>query len=574
MKDKKRIHRLLNQIYSNPTIVDQIVERLNFVLDKYQGQIPNPPSAGLSERDVILIVYQDQVSEPNRAPLQSLGDFCEHFLKGGVSGIHLLPFFPSSSDDGFSVIDYREVDSQYGSWNDVKSLCTNFRLMFDAVINHASIQSSWFKRFILNDKDHNDYFIEVVGSPDLSDVVRPRALPLLTTFNTSNGTKEIWTTFGADQADLNYHNPAVLLDVLDILLDYVKQGAEFIRLDAVAYLWKEIGTTCINLQQTHWIVQLIRAVLDEAAPTVMLITETNVPHEENISYFGDGINEAQLVYNFPLPPLVLHTFYTGDARVLSRWASGLESPSEETTYFNFLASHDGIGLNPARGILTDEDIENLVQSTKARGGLVSFKTDSSGAQSPYELNVNYLDALSNPDEPVDISLGKFITAHAILLAIAGVPGVYFHSLFGSRGWPEGVTRTGHNRSINREKLDRGALQAELENTSSLRAQVFIRFKHLISVRTQNPAFKPHSEQLVLKINSEVFAILRIDRDFKKSVLCFHNVSAKSILVNVDLSLLPYKYPGRLLDLISSEQFDVEKFLTFSLAPYQSVWLAN
>src|SRR6202142_2564859 len=232
MKNKKRIQYLLNQIYS-PAIAGQIVERLNFVIDKYRGQIPDHPSAALDERDVILIVYPDQVQEPNRAPLQSLGDFCEYFLKEVVSGIHLLPFFPSSSDDGFSVIDYREVDSQYGSWNDVKSLCKNFRLMFDAVINHASVESSWFKRFILNDKDYNDYFIEVVGSPDLSGVVRPRALPLLTTFNSSNGTKEIWTTFSADQADLNYHNPAVLLDVLDILLDYVKKGADFIRLDAV-----------------------------------------------------------------------------------------------------------------------------------------------------------------------------------------------------------------------------------------------------------------------------------------------------------------------------------------------------
>jgi sucrose phosphorylase len=253
----------------------------------------------------------------------------------------------------------------------------------------------------------------------------------------------------------------------------------------------------------------------------------------------------------------------------------LKLPSERTTYFNFLASHDGIGLNPIRGILTDAEIEDLVQRTKARGGLVSFKTDSNGMQSPYELNINYLDALSNPDEPVDIMLKRFITAHAILLAIAGIPGIYFHSLFGSRGWPEGVIQTGHNRSINREKLDRSALQAELENTHSLRSQVFIHFKHLISVRTQNPAFKPQSEQHVLKVNSEVFALLRIDKYFEKSVLCFHNVSAKTILVNADLSLLPYKYPIRLLDLISNEQIDVvEKSLTFTLAPYQSAWFAN
>ncbi len=334
MKDKKKFRHLLNQIY-NPIIGAQIVERLTSVLDKYRGQIPDHLSSGLNERDVILIVYPDQVQEPNRAPLQSLGDFCEDFLQGVISGIHLLPFFPSSSDDGFSVIDYREVHSQYGSWTDVESLGRNFRLMFDAVINHASVQSSWFKRYISNDKEYDGYFIEVAGSPDISSVVRPRALPLLTTFNTSNGTKSIWTTFSADQADLNYHNPAVLLEILDVLLDYIKRGAEFIRLDAVAYLWKEIGTPCINLPQTHWIVQLIRAVLDEVAPTVMIITETNVSFEENIAYFGDGMNEAQLVYNFPLPPLVLHTFYSGDARVLSALGLRPEIAFKDNHFFQF-----------------------------------------------------------------------------------------------------------------------------------------------------------------------------------------------------------------------------------------------
>jgi sucrose phosphorylase len=309
-------------------------------------------------------------------------------------GIHILPFYPWTSDDGFSVTDYRKVDSNLGEWKDITSMQNNFRLMFDGVINHISAESEWFKGFLRDDPPYRDYFITVDGDPDLSQVVRPRALPLLTSFNTPSGEKRVWTTFSADQIDLNFKNPEVLFEILDIMLMYIERGATYIRLDAIAYLWKEIGTTCIHLPQTHHLIQLMRCVLDEVAPHVHLITETNVPHADNISYFGDGTNEAQLVYNFALPPLTLHTFHTGNAQVLSNWAKTLTLPSDKTTFFNFLASHDGVGLNPARGILSNEEIDALVNKTLAHGGLVSYKNNSDGSQSPYEMNVNYFDALS------------------------------------------------------------------------------------------------------------------------------------------------------------------------------------
>ena len=514
---------------------------MEVILDKYRGQIPTPRVAGLSERDIILIVYPDQIREPNQLPLQTLNTFCEHFLKGIISGIHLLPFYPWSSDDGFSVIDYRRVAQEYGSWANVKSLGNNFRLMFDAVINHTSVQSAWFEGYLKGNKDFDDYYIEVEGRPDLSSVIRPRALPLLTKFSTSTGTKEIWTTFSADQVDLNYHNPNVLLEIVDVLLDYARQGAEIVRLDAIAYIWKEIGSTCIHLPQAHWIVQLIRAALDEIAPQVMLISEANVPHAQNLSYFGDGTNEAQLIYNFSLPPLVLHAFHTGNARVLAKWASELKVPSDKVTFFNFLASHDGVGLNPLRGILPESEITGLAQSLEARGGLISYKSNADGSQSPYEVNVNFLDALFDPAEPVERSVKRFITAHAILLALAGMPGIYFHSLFGSRGWPEGVVLTGRNRSVNREKLDRTTLQAQLEDANSLRTQIFEQLSHLIRARANQPAFAPHAKQQVLESGSGVFGLLRTEGE--QSVICLHNVGAEPSKVEVDL-IAPVAWAAR------------------------------
>ncbi len=432
--------------------VPQLITRVENLIAGYRARIP-AREYRLTERDSILITYGDQVQVLGEKPLQTLSAFCKPHLRGVINGIHILPFYPWSSDDGFSVVDYLKVDSNLGNWEDISSMQNHFHLMFDGVINHISSQSEWFKAFLRDDPRYRDYFITVEGSPDLSQVIRPRSLPLLTTFQTLSGEKRVWTTFSNDQIDLNYKNPEVLLEILNVLLLYAERGATFIRLDAIAYLWKEIGTTCIHLPQAHHVIQFLRAALNEAAPHVQLITETNVPHTDNISYFGDGTDEAQLVYNFALPPLILHTFHTGDAHLLSNWAKTLTLPSDKTTFLNFLASHDGIGLNPVRGILSNKEIDSLVKKTLEHGGLISCKNNANGSQSPYEMNINYFDALSNPNEnePLELQIDRFIAAQAIMLSLVGMPGIYFHSLFGSRGWIEGVKQTGHNRTINREK---------------------------------------------------------------------------------------------------------------------------
>jgi sucrose phosphorylase len=520
-------------------------------------------SSGLTERDVILITYGDQVREPDVPPLRTLGDFCARHLAGIVSGVHILPFYPYSSDDGFAVIDYRAVNPALGDWDDVARIGAHFRLMFDLVINHISARSAWFQGFLRDEARYRDYFIVIPDDADLSQVVRPRTLPLLTKFATPSGAKNVWTTFSADQIDLNYHNPDMLLEIVDTLLFYVSRGAEFIRLDAIAFLWKEFGTTCLHLPQTHRVIQLFRAVLDEVAPHVMLITETNVPHADNVSYFGDGTNEAHLVYNFALPPLTLHAFHTGSAATLSRWASELTLPSRHVTFFNFLASHDGIGLNPARGILTDAEIDSLVERTLAHGGLVSRKSNADGTQGAYELNINYFDALSNPhaDEPLDTQVDRFIAAHAIMLALVGVPGIYFHSMFGSRGWRAGVAQTGQHRTINREKLARAVLERELSATTSRRHHVFARFKQLLQVRAAYPAFHPYGEQRIASCGDAIFAVERISLRGDERVLCLHNVSNQAQPVEVDTSEWH-------TDLIT--RLEVKRML--QLAPYQVLWL--
>jgi sucrose phosphorylase len=535
-----RIHPLLLDLYG-ATAAASAVQHLTILQEQWSLRWPNRwPSRdanSLTQRDVLLITYPDQVSEPGRTPLEVLCEFCEAHLRGVVTGLHLLPFYPSSSDDGFAVKDYFAVDPALGSWEDVARLGQSFDLMFDAVFNHASAQGDWFQRFLRGDPELHDFFVTVEGTPDLSRVIRPRALPLLTSFETAHGIRRVWTTFGPDQVDLNYQNPALLLAVLAALLFYVNQGARFIRLDAIGFLWKEPGTSCLHLPQTHRIIQLFRAVLDEVAPHVLLITETNVPHAENLGYFGDGQNEAQLVYNFALPPLVLHTLQTGDARALTRWAQSLEPPSDQVTFLNFLASHDGVGLNPVRGILGDAEVDAMVRRTWERGGLISYKDMPDGSRLPYEMNINYLDALSPPapQEPTERAARRFLTAHAILLSLQGVPAIYFHSMFGSRGDRVGADTSGIPRRINREKLSRARLETELNQAHSLRDDVWRGLRRLLHIRASTSAFHPQAAQRILTADPRLFAVCRTPPQKNECVLCLHNVSTDPVLVSGCLS---------------------------------------
>jgi glucosylglycerate phosphorylase len=521
----------------------------------------------LTEGDCMLITYGDQVRSSGQSPLSTLTNFLSERVAKTISAVHILPFYPSSSDDGFSVMDYYSVDPELGTWEDVESLGGNFDMMFDAVFNHASAQGVWFQKFLRQEGGWESAFFTVSGEPDLSKVVRPRALPLLTEFETEAGRKRVWTTFSADQADINFSDPRMLLRILEVLLFYVSKGARYIRLDAIAFLWKIPGTSCIHLEQTHRAIQLMRAVLDEVAPEVQLITETNVPHSDNVSYFGDGSNEAQLVYNFALPPLVFHTIRTGDATRLRRWAQALVLPSERVTFFNFLASHDGIGLNPARGILDPGEIDALVQAAVDHDGFVSYKNNPDGTKSPYELNISYFDALSNPttEESLHTQVARFLAAHAIVFALRGLPGIYFHSLFGSRGDRKGAEESGIPRRINRKKLEVAALEAELDQPDGLRAQVFAGMHSMLAARASHPAFNPFAEQEIPDAPPDLFLITRKAANGTR-VICATNVTPSAI----SFPLPPDSSDWKPLAGFAESSADKQVFLP----PYGVAWLQS
>ena len=556
-----RILTLLNTLYTS----EQARAASDQIANLIEGFHRPPAVPALSEKDAILITYADTFRRAGEPPLQTLEAFLTGEAQGAINGVHILPFYPSSSDDGFAVIDYRQVDPALGGWEDVTRIGGRHRLMFDGVINHVSAGSEWFRHFKKGIAPYTDYFIVPGADWDLSRVARPRTLPLLTEVQTAAGPRRVWTTFSADQIDLNYANPAVLVEILGILLEYVQRGASLIRLDAIAYLWKEPGTTCLHLPQTHAVVKLIRAVLDETAPWVQLVTETNVPHTENISYFGSG-DEAQMVYQFPLAPLVLDAIRQGRAETLSRWAAGL---GETGIFFNFLASHDGIGVMPARGLLSDTEIEALAASTLAHGGQVSYRSNPDGSQSPYELNITLYDALNDPAKPGRLDVPRFLAAQAVMLSLAGVPGVYVHSLFGTPNWHEGVNITGRARSINRMPFDYPSLQARLADPASREARIFTAYRHMLNVRNSQPAFHPRGGQRVIAAGPGVFALERTAPGGGAQVLCLINLSAAVQRANISAP----GSPGNWLDLLGGETYSSRNGrLLLTLKPFQVLWL--
>ncbi len=489
--------------------------------------------AGFSERDALLITYGDMVGKDGRFPsaLATLGDFLSRRAKGLFSHVHFLPFFPYSSDDGFSVIDYRAIDPKLGTWDDVRRIGANFRLAFDLVLNHGSVRSDWFADFLSGKGGKRSWYLTRPADYDASSVFRPRTHPLLTAFARPDGSEvSVWTTFSPDQADFDFNEPEVLYEFVSIFLDYAERGARVVRLDAIAFLWKEDGTPCLHHPKTHGIVKLFRAIVDALDLDLVILTETNVPHRENVSYWGSG-DEALMVYNFALPPLVLHASVSGDAGPLRRWARSLPDAGNGPAFLNFTASHDGIGVGPAKGLVPEAEFAETLEEVKRRGALVSYKTAASGPV-PYEINCSYLDAVAPPDAEAATRARAFLATQAVALSLAGLPAVYFHSWVGSENWKEGLAALGYNRAINREKPPLERLERELRSPGSVRFLVNEGFRRLLEFRSGHRAFASSAPQRVLESEGPVFAILRGPDGDGHAVLCAENFSGSPAFLDL------------------------------------------
>ena len=554
--------------------VDECMNRTKHLLNRYGLS----PAAKVNFHDVwthqdtILITYGDMVQPEIGEPVSKLRkqhEFLSKKLKNHFSTVHILPFFPSSSDDGFSVVNYRRVDVRLGGWDDIRHMSKDFRLMGDLVMNHTSRHSDWFKQYLEKNEPYTDFFIEVDPQMDLSEVTRPRSTPLLTPVHTKKGEKFVWSTFSDDQIDVNFANPDVLFEYLDIFFFYLSKGLSVIRLDAVAFIWKEPGTNCIHLKQTHEIVKLARTLTDCFAPNATIITETNVPHKENISYFGEG-DETHMVYQFSLPPLLLHAILTENATYLTEWVKTLKPLPDNCTYFNFTSSHDGIGVRPLEGLVPDNEFTSLVESIRQKGGFISEKKNPDGSLSPYELNITYFDAFSGINGSQSLQERRYICSQIISMSLKGVPGIYFHNLTATRNNLQGVSITGRYRTINRKKWYYEELAGELSDPDTSTYRIFNKMKQIITARKKHPAFHPFGGQSVADVGGDLFCLIRWDPAETEKILVLANVTNKEKRVNLNDFELPIKAQGTYNDIISGSEAVADGIA--ELKPFQVLWL--
>jgi sucrose phosphorylase len=523
------------------------------------------------QKDVTVITYGDTIVEPGRKPLATLLEFMDARFNEIASGVHVLPFCPYSSDDGFAVTDFYNVNEKLGNWDDIRAIAEHYDLMADLVINHCSSENTWFQNFIRGEGEGHDYFITVDADVQLDEVVRPRTSPLLRKTETAHGVKYVWCTFSHDQVDLDFSNIEVLKEFVRIVRRYLDMGVHTFRLDAVAFLWKKTGTNCLNLPETHEIVRLLRTLVEHAKADAILITETNIPNRENLSYFGNA-NEAHMIYNFSLPPLLLNTMVTGNCHYLKQWQMSMPPAQNGTAYFNFIASHDGIGLRPTEGLLNDEDIASLINTMQSFGGKISWSTGAQNIKRPYEINIALFDAMQGTTKgPDEWGIDRYICAHAIMIALEGVPAFYIHSLLGTRNDYENMERMGYNRAINRHQWKLDDLQNALDDNASEQYTLYNRLKRIITIRQQQPAFHPNATQFTLHTGNQLFSFWRQSVDRRQSIFCIYNISDEnqSLLLR-DLNLI---LTDNWRDLISGRTYQEHDEL-LDINPYQVLWISN
>ena len=569
-----KILHSLNKIYPDAE-TDQLVQITSRIIKRIDKAPINNEFSALSKWDqqtCVLISYADSISSHHNSAIQTLDEFITTHLDEITDTIHILPFFPSSGDDGFSVTDYLAVDKSLGSWSDIEKMSKARTVMADVILNHASKSSKWFQQFLSGEKPGQDFFITVTDEFDVSKVVRPRAHKLLQPIETKNGEKLIWCTFSGDQIDLNFANPELLEEFIKIILEFIDKGIRILRLDAVGFLWKESGTSCLNLEQTHAIIKLIRMICDQYQDDIIIVTETNLPNQENLSYFGNG-NEAHWIYNFSLPPLILYSLLFADSSILRRWSMSMPPALEGTTYLNFLSSHDGFGMRPTEGLMSDAEREKMLHQLKENGGLFSWRTTENEKKRVYEANITLYNALEKtPDDPQGtLKIPRLIAAHALIFGLEGIPALYINSLIGAENDTLGVKKSGINRRINRKKFEFEKISAVLANPLSKESLIIEQLKELLQIRKLQPAFHPNATQFTLQLGSYFFGIWRQSRDRTQSIFAITNLSASSL--HLSLSEINLIDTEDWSDLITKKSID-SRLRYLEMNPYQTVWITN
>ena len=568
-KDQKKVRSKLNSIYKkflSKKDINNFENEIIKIIKNFNKKNPKKKK-NISEKTSLIICYGDSIYSNKKKSIKVFKTFFQKKLEKYFNTIHFLPFYPSSSDSGFSVKDHYKIDNKLGNWSDIKKISKSNDIMADMVINHSSARGLWFRNFLKNKKPGKDYFLTVDSKFDTSKVIRPRDHKLLKGINIFNKKEYLWRTFSADQIDLDFKNPSVLLRFIKIMIYLIQNGVTILRLDAIAYLWKENSTKCINLKQTHEIIKLFRIIINLLNVQTIIITETNLPEKENLSYFGKN-NEAHWIYNFSLPPLLIHAFLFENSSYLNKWSENLPNTKYGNSYLNFIGSHDGIGIRPTEGIFNKKTLKNFIKRLKKNGSKFSFRKVQNKSKKVYEANITVFDALKKSDYDLKgkFFLERYISAHSIIISFEGIPALYLNSLFGKSNDEAKYIITGNNRDINRYKWNYKNISKKLDNKNSKQSIVYKKISNLLRVRRKQKAFHPNASRHNINLGSNFFSFKRVSIDKNQTIICITNLSSK--IQKTHLNKIYHSWNN----LIGSK-IEIRNKLII-LKPFETIWLSN
>ncbi len=567
---KKNIKKKLSAIYNfdiskkNLNIYANEIFRVINTSNKFRKR---GKKLKISEKTSVLICYADSLSNGNKEKtIKIFRKFYKKKLDHFFEVIHFLPFYPSSSDSGFAVKDHYQVDKKLGDWSDISGLSKKINIMADVVINHASSKGLWFKNFLTNKSPGKNYFLAVNKKFDISKVVRPRENRLLKKISIFKKNNLIWRTFSDDQIDLNFRNPKVLLRFIKIMINLANHGVNIFRLDAIAYLWKKSGSKCVNLKETHEIIRLLRIVCDSLKSKPTIITETNLPENENLSYFGKRNNESHWIYNFSLPPLLVHSFLFEDSTYLNKWSKNLPQTKIGNNYLNFIASHDGIGMRPVEGYLDKKKLSKFFKRLKKNGGQLSYRKVQNSSKKVYEANITLFNAFQKTDydKRGKYFLERYISAHAIMVAFEGIPAIYFNSIFGTSNDDYKYIISGNKRDLNRYKWNKKRLENLLKNKNAKQSIFYHKMMNLLSIKKQNKAFHPNAKRENLNMGKKIFCFKRTSLDNSQIIYNITNLSSKYLKLKYNNKFTTYK------NLLGKTRSNSK----IELKPFETLWLSN
>ena len=569
-KDQRTIRSKLDNIYKiilSKKNIDYFENEIVQIIDHFNKKNPKRKK-NISEKTTLVICYGDSVYFEKKKSIRVFQSFFQKKLKNYFNTIHFLPFYPSSSDSGFAVKDHYKVESKLGSWLDIKNVSKSTDIMADMIINHSSARGLWFKNFLKKKEPGKDYFLTVDSKFNTSRVVRPRDHKLLKKIKIFKKSDYLWRTFSPDQIDLNFRNPSVLIQFIKIMIHLINNGVTIFRLDAIAYLWKENGTKCINLQQTHEIIKLLRIIIGLLNVQATIITETNLPEKENLSYFGKN-DEANWIYNFSLPPLLIHAFLFENSSYLNKWSKKLPTTKNENCYLNFIASHDGIGMRPTEGLLNEKTLNNFLKRLKKNGSKFSYRKVQNKVKKVYEANITVFDALkkSDYDPQGEFYLERYVSAHAIMISFEGIPAIYFNSMFGTSNDEAKFIITGNNRDVNRYRWNLKNISNKLKVNNTKQSIFYNKLCNLLNIRKKQEAFHPNAQRINLDFGPKIYGFKRISKDKKQTIICITNLSSKPQKTKINIK------GKKIKNLLNSNIYIKDKkFL--KLKPFETIWLSS